>query len=375
MTRDTCSLILPDQKVLLQNRQDPYLFTREKIARTLIEYTLLDSYHNFNFHGIPYPFVSPSKLRPGTPTNAKEFELQNSALVILVDGTIPEKMRKNFRFREGNRLYKENLIEVAPDLTELNQYKWSMRHTNHEKFNALLKMLLPLDYALLVQRIEDGESWPFELTHFHVKVERLLDNAIRGLAVYLNYIEHSLYERGEEYVDLLEKKFFEYFNFYHNASGRRCAAALAAQLLAWKKIPATVFISSQQTRRLTFLTTSSSSEEIVIEQYLLLKVDAELQEQLTNSSKNWPVDILKDFLFHGPDQSTVAILRARFEHTEASRPTLADQPVRTVNPREKWIRLKDEALIPIHSKQSAKIGCSLVYRRPVSELEIKQGSN
>ncbi len=373
MTKDSCSLILPDAQVLSQSRQDPYLVTREKIARNLIEYTLLDSYHNFNAQGIPYPFVSPSKLRPGSPTNAKEFELQNSALVILVDGTIPEKMRKNFRFREGNRLYKENLLEVAPDLSELHQYKWSMRHTNHEKFNSLLKMLLPLDYALLVQRTADGEAWPFELTHFHVKVERLLDNAIRGLALYLNYIEQSLYERGEEYVDILEKKFFEYFNFYHNASGRRCAASLAAQLLAWKKIPATVFISSQQTRRLTFLTTSSTSEEIAIEQYLLLKVDAELLAQLNAASKNWPLDIHRDFLFQGPDQSTVAILRARFEHTEAGRPTSPDHPVRTVNPREKWIRLKDESLVSIHSGQAARINCSLVYRRLASDTENKIG--
>ena len=370
-TRDSLTLLLPDKETVLNNRQDPYLFTREKIARTLIDYTLLDSYKNFNADGTPYPFVSPNKLRPGTTTNAKEYEQQNSALVILINGIIPEKMRKNFRFREGNRLYKENLLEVAPDLPELDQYKWSMRHSNHGGFADLMKMLLPLDYALLVQRVEDGDSWPFEMTHFHVKVERLMDNAILGLAAYLNYLDHSLYEQGEEYVDLLEKKFFEYFNFYHNASGRRCAAALAAQLLAWKKIPATLFISSQQTRRLTFLTTTQTSEEIQVEQYILLNVDDELKDQLTLASKAWPIDLYKDFLFEGSDKTTVAVLRARFEHTEASRPCAVGQPIRMVNPREKWIRLKDEALIPLRAKQTANIGCSLVYRRPASDAEMK----
>ncbi|MEO5363302.1 MAG: hypothetical protein H7838_06720 [Magnetococcus sp. DMHC-8] len=370
--RDSFTLVLPDQETLLRNRRDPYLFTRERIARTLINHTLINSYHNFSASGLSYPFVAPGKLRPGTVSTAREFELQNSALVILINGTIPEKLRKNFRFREGNRLCKENLLEVASDLSELNQYKWSMRNSNHKDFDALLKMLLPLDYALLVQRVEDGDVWPFEMTHFHVKVERLMDNAIRGLASYLHYLELSLYERGEVYVDLLEKKFFEYFNFYHNASSRRCAAALAAQLLAWKRIPATIFISSQQTRRLTFLTTSATSEEVHVEQYVLLKVDDELSGQLVAVSKTWPVDLHRDFLLTGADQAKIALLRVRFEHTEAGRPGPVGQPVRTVNPREKWIRVKDEALIPIHAKQTASIGCSLVYRRPASEVEPRQ---
>ncbi|MEO5349124.1 MAG: hypothetical protein H7836_05715 [Magnetococcus sp. YQC-3] len=372
MTKDSFSLIPSRPETVLRNQQDPYLYTRERITRNLISHTLIDSFKNFCTHGVPYPFVSPSMLRPGSVTNAKEYDLQNSGLVILLSETIPEKLRKNFRFREGNRLCKENLLEVAPDLSEMDQYKWSMRHSNHKNFDALLKMLLPLDYALLVQHVPNGESWPFELTHFHVKVERLLDNAIRGLAIYLRYLNRSLYEQGEEHVDLLEKKFFEYFNFYHNASGRRCAAALAAQLLAWKKIPATIFIASQQTRRLTLLTTSNVSEEVQVEQYLLLRMDAELSNQLITSGKKWPIDIQNDFFLQCADQSNIALMRARYEHTEAGRPIPADQPVRTLNPREKWIRLKDEALIPIHPRQTATIGCSLAYRRPSPDSESRQ---
>ncbi|MEO5340724.1 MAG: hypothetical protein H7837_09455 [Magnetococcus sp. MYC-9] len=361
--KDPCTLLLPDKETVLRNRQDPYCCTRETVVRTLIQHTLLDSYKNFVARGVPYPFVAPSALRPGAAVNYREFELQNSALVILVNGVVEDKLRKNFRFREGNRLCKENLLEAAPDLPDLDQYKWSLRHANREGFDRLLKILFPLDYALLIQRAQEGsrESWPFELTHFHVKVERSLDSAIRGLALYLNYLERSLYERGDEYVDLLEKKFFEYFNFHHNASGRHSAVAVAAQLLAWKKIPATLFISSQQTRRLTSLTTSDSSEEIQVEQYLLLKVDAERSDMFTGAGRHWPVDVQSDFFLQGADQSTVAVLRARFEHTEAGCP---GQPGRTLNPREKWIRLKDEALVPIHPRQTASIGCSLIYRRP-----------
>ncbi len=368
--RDCFTFHPPEPGSLLRKQQDTYQFTRDKIARNLIHYTLIESFQNFNAHGAPYPFVSPNMLRPGTPTNAREFELQNSALVILLDETIPDKLRKNFRCREGNRLCKENLHAVAPDMQDLQNYKWSMRHSNHPGFDNLLKMLLPLDYALLVQRVDNGDAWPFELTHFHVKVERLLDNAIRGLAIYLNYLERSLYELGELYVDLLEKKFFEYFNFYHNASGRRCAAVLAAQLLAWKKIPATIYISSQQTRRLTFLTTFKESEEIHIEQYILLKVDSLLERQLLAAAGRWPVDIRKEFLIQSADHPTLAILRTRYEHTEAGRPCPAGHTMRTLNPREKWIRLKDEALISIRSDLQATIECSLVYSRQPNEIKL-----
>lgn len=364
VTKNGFKLDIPNRETLLSARNNPYFFTQEKIVHTLIHHALIDSCKKFYTRGLPYPFVSPNLLRPGTPTNTKEFDLQNSALVILLDEPIPDRLRKNFRCREGNRLYKENLLAVAPDLPEMQRYKWSMRHSNHKGFDGLLKMLLPLDYALLVQRVENGDSWPFELTHFHVKVERLLDSAIRGLAHYLRYLERSLYEQGESYVDLLEKKFFEYFNFYHNASGRHCAAVLAAQLLAWKKMSATIFISSQQTRRLTVLTTSKTSEEVLIEQYILLKVDDTLSDQLISCGKKWPVEIQKDFLIQNPDQPTLAVLRARYEHTEAGRPPPDGQTVRTLNPREKWIRLKEEALIPINPKQTATIGCSLVYSRP-----------
>lgn len=367
VAKNAFKLNVLDQKTLLCNQSNPYFFTREKIVHTLIHHTLINSYKQFNAEGIPYPFVAPNRLRPGTPTNTKEFELQNSALVILLDEPIPDGLRKNFRCREGNRLCKENLLAVAPDLPEMQNYKWSMRHSNHKGFDGLLKMLLPLDYALLVQRVENGDSWPFELTHFHVKVERLLDSAIRGVAHYLHYLERSLYEQGESYVDLLEKKFFEYFNFSHNASGRHCAAVLAAQLLAWKKISATIFISSQQTRRLTVLTTFKTSEEVFIEQYILLNVDDTLSDQLLSFGKKESVEIQKDFFIQNANQPTLAVLRARYEHTEASHPLFDGQTVRTLNPREKWIRLKDEALIPIQPKQTTTIGCSLVYSRAATD--------
>ena len=375
ITRESFTLVTPDPKTLLHHQEDPYLYTRERIAQNLLHYALIDSYKNFNAHRQPYPFVSPNLLRPGSASNSREFTLQNSALIILLNGAIPIKLRKHFRFRSGNRLCKENLVEVAPDLSEMDRYKWPMRFSNHTGFDTLMKILMPLDYALLVQSSPSNEeAWPFELTHFHVKIERLLDNAIRSLAVHLNYLERGLYEHGEIFVDLLEKKFFEYFNFHHNASGRRCAAALAAQLLAREKIEATIFVCSQQTRRLTFLTTSSQSGEIAIEQHILLDVDRTLLKDLQAWGKKQSVDIKGDFLLEGQAKSKVALFRASYEHTEAGRCSPDGLLRPSLNPREKWIRIRDEALISVNPKQHSTITCPLVYRRMPSEKSAKKGS-
>lgn len=364
VTRKLFTLVTPPLDALRRNREDPYHFTREKIARNLFNYTLIDSYKQFKHENQPYPFVMPSMLRPGSVANFKEFSLQNSAFVILMDGTMPKKLRKHFRFRDGNRLCKENLLEVAPDLPGLEKYTWRARFSNHKGFDALVRMLLPMDYSLLVQRRpSNGEVWPFELSHFHVKIERLLDNAIRSLAIHLNYLERGLYERGEAFVDLLEKKFFEYFNFHHNASGRRCAAALAAQLLARENISSTIYVSSQQTRCLTFLTTFDQNDTIAVEQYILLDMEEVLLSKLKTWGERHSIDIKNDFLVGNTYSSKKMLFRARYEHTEAGSPSPNGQLKSDVNFREKWVRLKDEALVPVNPAQSSHIACSLIYRR------------
>ena len=212
--REDFTLIKEEPKITLKNRKNPYFFTRERIARNLLNYTLIDSYQKFNAKRTPYPFVSVGSLRPGTMSNSKEFFLHNSALVILLNGTMPTKLRKHFRFREGNRLCKENILEVAPDLPGLDKYKWPMRFSNHAGFDTLMQILFPLDFALLVQsKPQTGGTWPFELTHFHVKIERLLDNAIHGLAVYLNYLEEDCMSRAKPLLIRWRKSFLNILIF------------------------------------------------------------------------------------------------------------------------------------------------------------------
>ena len=42
----------------------------------------------------------------------------------------------------------------------------------------------------------------------------LTDTAIKELGKELGYVERRLFERGEDYVEALENKFFEYFGIF-----------------------------------------------------------------------------------------------------------------------------------------------------------------
>ncbi len=359
-----------DESVLQELQRDPFLAARDQLGKFLIRYTLIDSYDNFRTARSPYPFVPISSLRPGTVAPAKEYDLQNNALVIFLDSELPIKLRKHFRCREGNLVRKSRLADVAPDLPGLDNFQHSHRFTHHERFEELLRLLLPLDYALVIQKTpnKDGVNHSFELTHFHVKIERLMDNALRGLGVYLNYFKRGLYERGDSFIDAFEKKFYEYFNFYHNAAGRRSAAALAAQLFARERIPATVYVASQQTRRLTLLTTSSENQEVTVEQYLLLRLNKKIFKNLKSWGKEQDLSIQRHFMVnpHKKKQG-VFVFRAGYEHTPAARPSRDGSLKSELNSREKWIRLVDERLIPIREGETTQIGYPMVYRRSFPE--------
>lgn len=349
---------------------EEYCQTRFYLSQLLIDYALVGSYHRFLRHGEPYPFVNPASLKPGSVVTSKEHDLQNSALVMLADGGLPKKIRKNFRCRSSNRVSKKNILAVAPNLPGMENYMAANKEVVDPGFPALFKLLLPLDYALLIQNPPDDEGYQsgFMLSNFHVRIERLTDTSLRSLGVYLNYLERRLYERGEAFVDVLERKFFEYFNFYHNAAGRKTAAATAAQVFSEKSLAATVFTASQQDRRLTLLTTNPKNMDLRIEQYILLKLDADEVSELKLWSKKNGFHFTRDFLIAHHPSHGVAILRARYEHTQAGRPSPDGEIKEKLNIREKWVRLTEEAIIPVNNPaESDGIGYSSAYRRSLQD--------
>jgi hypothetical protein len=223
-----------------------------------------------------------------------------------------------------------------------------------EGFEGLFRGLAPLDYALVMERHQDedgsGQSGPPEgpvrLTHMHVKVERLTDNAVNELARGLGYVERRLFERGEDYVDRLEAKFYEYFGFSANASGRKSAAAMAAQMLGVEGGRFNVLLSNQDDCRMTVL-----DESELITQYMLLRLDRADTERFTAQALAAGADDGTAFrvISDGRGQ-TVVIYRLTLRRTAAARP----------GPRQPgeseldlpWLEIADEALVAVPARQA-----------------------
>ncbi|MBF0629116.1 MAG: hypothetical protein HQL91_12940 [Magnetococcales bacterium] len=336
---------------------DPYWNTRERVLQLLLQYTLIESYRKFVQKRAPYPFVTPEMAWPGASTATREYSLHNTCLIALLDSPLPDKLRKHFRCREGNRVTYANIMDVAPDVTVLEHYNDSHKDSSHNSFPELLRLLLPLDYALLIQNTAPpgaGEK-KMELSHFHMRIERLTDNALRHLGIHLNYLERSLLERGEAFLELLEKKLFEYYNFYHNAGGRRAASVHAAQLLMRERLAGTILVGSQQDRRLTLLTTSGKTQQTRIEQYFLVKLEGERLSELLALGKKAKLALRDHFLINpGNHQEGVVILRIEYEHTEAALP--AAQAKRTEQIKQNWLRIREQHLVPIVPDESRRIG-------------------
>ncbi|SVE02401.1 uncharacterized protein METZ01_LOCUS455255, partial [marine metagenome] len=227
----------------IEDSASSFATMRDDLCKFLIQATLIKSYHSFLRHAKPYPFSARASLQPGASMASFEHPFQRSALILIVDGALPAYLRKHIRFRRANELSADNLSRLAPEIAgELSlPDSLAMRDAT---FHALLDRLIDLDYALLMQR--SSASAPIALSHMHVKVERLTDNAVRVLARDLGYIRRTLQENGETHAEILEQKFFEFFGFAANASGRKCAAAMAAQLLGADIFRFAVFATCQE---------------------------------------------------------------------------------------------------------------------------------
>lgn len=317
--------------------RDSYAAARARLTDFMIRYTLVDSFFNFTRDGKPYPFADAAQILPASSARSTERPQQNTAFVILLDGTLPRGLNKHFRLRSSNRVTWRNIQRLAPEL-DISDFKSSQTHLESPDVTSLLEKLLTLDYALVAERVvEDDVGEVFKLTHMHVKVERLTDNAIKDLARDLGYIERRLFERGEDYVEALEAKFFEYYGFPPNAAGRRSAAAMSAQLIAKNGFPFTVFVSSQEDCRLTVLDNGNA-----IEQYMLVQLTPERRAALEAAAEQIGITDLSPYLI-GADDVPVAIYRASLNRTESNRSGLAVS--RDENLQAPWLAIGDETII------------------------------
>jgi len=338
---------------------DPFEAARRRLVDYLISYALVESYFTFQRHRRPYPFAQKHAVLPNTDGPKAESRYQNTAFMILRDGRIPQSLIKHFRLRRSNLVNPANIARMVPaldlDLDQVDATRCDMLgEVMGEGFEPLFRGLAPLDYALVMERHQDedgsGQAGPPEgpvrLTHMHVKVERLTDNAINELARDLGYVERRLFERGEDYVDRLEAKFYEYFGFSANASGRKSAAAMAAQMLGVEGGRFNVLLSNQDDCRMTVL-----DESELITQYMLLRLDRTDTERFTAQALAAGADDGTAFrvISDGRGQ-TVVIYRLTLRRTAAARP----------GPRQAgegdldlpWLEIADEALVAVPGRQA-----------------------
>jgi len=317
-------------------RQLDFIDVRDRLTDILLGHAMLDSYAKFREADKPYPFVRPEYLVPATATRSIERSFQNTALVFVIDGKLPVSLNKHFRLRSSNRASWRNFQRLAPDL-DLSEYKTDDNRLDSPGFASLLTKLLPLDYALLIERLGSG----FQLSHAHVKVERLTDNAIKDLGRKLGYIDRRLFERGEDYVDALEGKFYEYHGFSWNASGRKSAAAMAAQLFADEAVDFAVYVASQEENRLTILDQSD-----VISQYLLVRLEGSELSVFRAAMNAAGVADAAPYLVAAEERSApVMVLRALLRRTQAARAVKRSRRDKDV--LAPWLELVGEHVIPL----------------------------
>jgi hypothetical protein len=317
-------------------RRSIYQVLRDRLDSRLIRYALIDSYRNFRRAGGAYPYVQKKELKPRARTWAKEYLNQNLFLVLFCEGTIPDEYKKYVRFFNSNKVTKENIQQIAQtDIAEA--YHKNLRYFDNPGFETMIEELLPIDYALLIQKDPTIKKRNrYVLSHFHVRIDWPIDDATEEMAKQLRYISKDLYERGEKYARQLHQKLFEKYGFHHSVGGRRTAAVVAAQLLQKMDFISTVYVSSAESRTLTRI-----SEE-GISKFLLMKLAipeiADLEEKRPSFREQFLVDQHKYF--------GVGIFQVVYQPTGMSKAP-EDKKLRTLDPDYQWLTVTDELLVPL----------------------------
>ncbi|MBI4667193.1 MAG: hypothetical protein HY751_12385 [Nitrospinae bacterium] len=333
-----------------------YKFLRDDMEQYLMDFALVDSYQNFLDAGAEFPFVEKRELKPRSKVVEQENQLVNSFIVIFSEDAMPPEMKKNIRFFDNNKVTKENLGELK--LTGLNisdRFQTKQKYFETNGFYDLLRALLPVDYALLIQRDASiKHKTRFSMSHYHVRVDWMLDSAAELLGKELRYISKDLYEKGEEYALDMVEKLFEFYSFHHTVSGRRTAAMMAAQFLRQAPFYSTVFVSSSESRTFTKLSENG------VTKYTLVRLDNRDMENIERHPNGDP-DFRKHFLIHETKDFGVAAFAVVYAHNEHSKPP-ADGKLRDLKSDVAWLRIRNQLLIPKTSETSARpIRYQIIY--------------
>ena len=337
-------------------RRSYYLLLRDEVNRFLLEKALTQSYQNFAAHKIPYPFVERRELKPRARIPKQEYECQNSFLVIFLEDIIPPEHKKYIRFFDSNRTTKTNLL-ASKTLPLDSTFDRTQKYLDSAHFMDVFDELLPVDYALLIQRDPSrllGQD-RYSISHFHVRIDWPITEAAEDMARELRYISKDLYEKGEKYAEDAQRKFFEYYSLPEMVGGRRTAAAVAAQYL--KRIPciSSVYVASSESRALI------RSTECGVSKFVLVKLTEKEMTQIAESN-NMPVSRLKkNYMVAGEGRSGVFIFRVTYTRTAHAMPPESGK-LRELVPEPYWLTVGYQHILPRPGVWEWRpIYCNLVY--------------
>jgi len=329
------------------------------LDRDLIDHVLIDSYLRFKDHGEPYPFVHTGELKPGGVGKMGENALHNSALVILLEDELLPELKTNIRARRLQEMVQKNLQRYLLT-SDIPQEKISLiREIESRSSLKILRPLLSFDYGLLIQRRPRGRKGRlnYGLTHFHVKIDEVLDRMIEALGLGSRYLSKNLFEQGEEYASLLEEKFYELCGMKSTAGGRRTAAIVAHHLLLRNPGLHAVYVGSTEARSLIKI-----DKDHCLARMVLVEIDTEILDSLIK-----PHGLTRKFLrenyFLSSSDPAVAVLAVHYRPTAHARPP-ADRKLRhEIKTSERWISIVKQLLMPLPSSaDAAPLPVSLIYK-------------
>lgn len=320
-------------------RRSIYESLRDELEDYLMGYGLIGSYQNFVSKGTPYPFVEMRELKPRARIPDVEYELHNHFLVIFTEDRIPSAYKKYIRFFDENKVTKENLMR-SETVQFTKDYFRNIKLFESAYFSDFLKALLPVDYALLIQRDPVVKARNrFSLSHFHIRIDWPIADAAEDLASELRYVSKDLYEKGEAYAEEIQKKFFEYYGFPLTAGGRRTASMVAAQFL--KRIPciSTVYVGSSESRAIFRIS------ERGVSKYILVRL-SETDIKNIAASQHWQAKkFLKNYVISKEGDAGVAIFQVTYHHTSHARAP-EDGKLRDLNSEYSWLTVKNQSILP-----------------------------
>lgn len=320
-------------------RRSYYELLRDELDRFVLQHSLIDSYGNFLSAGLDYPFVEKRELKPRARIPNIEHEHQNAFLLIFSEDTISSTCRKYIRFFDDNKTTKTNLL-LFETLPLLDKFDRNQKYLDSVHFFNFLKAMLPVEYALLVQRDPDSRTQDrYSLSHFHVRIDWPITDAAEDLAKSLRYISKDLYEKGDKYAEDVQKKFFGYYGLPVMVGGRRTAAIVAAQYMKRNPFITTVYVGSSEARVLMRI-----SEEAISKSALMKFSDSEMA-QIAKENSLLLRTFKKNYVTAHEGKDGICIFQATYSHTDHASPP-ENGKLREIMPDMYWLTVTGQHILP-----------------------------